>query len=47
MIKLFIFDMGGVLTQNYKVLPEAADILGLSHGELFLLFLTRINKTSS
>lgn len=33
MIKLFIFDMGGVLARNVHILPEAAEILGLSHEE--------------
>ena len=34
MIKLFIFDMGGVLVQNFNILHEAAHILGLSFNDL-------------
>ena len=35
MIKLFIFDMGGVLVRNFNILPQAAEYLGLSYGDLF------------
>lgn len=34
MIKLFIFDMGGVLVQNFNILHEAAEILELSFKDL-------------
>ena len=37
MIKLFIFDMGGVLARNVNVLPEAAARLGIGREELILL----------
>jgi len=35
MIKLFIFDMGGVLARNFEILPDAAALLGMSPGTLW------------
>ncbi len=34
MIKLYIFDMGGVLARDFEILPDAAALLGLSADAL-------------
>lgn len=34
MVKLFIFDMGGVVARDFDILPQAADLLGLKEEEM-------------
>ena len=42
LIKLFIFDMGGVLLRNFEVIPEICSILGVPQSDFINLFRDRL-----